>query len=130
MGAQWNAKVTRDPLKVWICIPETPTSLNAWSRKHWSARHRAVQEMTDNLRILALAHGLPTIAKAEVRIAYYFTTSRRRDPDNYAGKFILDGLRKAGIIRDDNAGLIRLPQPEFRIDEAAPHTEIFISEWQ
>ena len=33
---------------------------------------------------------------------------RRRDPDNYSGKMLLDPLTKLGIIRDDNFGAIRL----------------------
>lgn len=35
-------------------------------------------------------------------IEYQFQDNRRRDPDNYSGKFILDGLTKGGIIRDDS----------------------------
>ena len=37
------------------------------------------------------------LEKATVRLTYYFKTRARRDPDNYSGKFILDGLVKAGI---------------------------------
>lgn len=37
-----------------------------------------------------------------VLIEYQFQDNRRRDPDNYSGKFILDGLTKGGIIRDDS----------------------------
>lgn len=40
--------------------------------------------------------------KAIVTITYTFNDNRRRDPDNYSGKFILDGLVKAGIIEDDS----------------------------
>ncbi|MBW2672148.1 MAG: RusA family crossover junction endodeoxyribonuclease [Deltaproteobacteria bacterium] len=86
--------------------------------------------MTNNLRLLALAANIPKIERAEVRLVYYFKDQRRRDPDNYAGKFILDGLRKAGIISDDNAGVLRLPQPEFRVDRQAPRTEVWITEWK
>lgn len=39
------------------------------------------------------------LSKAVVRITYYFKTRGRRDPDNYSGKFILDGLGEWGLIR-------------------------------
>ena len=35
-------------------------------------------------------------------IEYQFQDNHRRDPDNYSGKFILDGLTKGGIIRGDS----------------------------
>lgn len=40
--------------------------------------------------------------KADVYILYYFPDNRRRDADNYCGKFLLDGLTKAGVIADDS----------------------------
>ena len=43
-----------------------------------------------------------------VKITYYFKTKGRRDPDNYSGKMILDGLVKARIIADDCFGNIQL----------------------
>lgn len=131
MSMKWDARVeSTSPPSIWICIPTLPPSLNEWSRKHWRVRHRAVEEMTNNLRLLALAVNMPKIERAEVRLVYYFRDRRRRDPDNYAGKFILDGLRKAGIISDDNAGVLRLPQPEFMVDRQAPRTEVWITEWK
>ena len=48
------------------------------------------------------------IQRAIVSITYYFKDHRRRDPDNYSGKMILDGLVKAGIIEDDSFRNIRL----------------------
>lgn len=46
--------------------------------------------------------------KAIVHITYHFDDNRRRDPDNYAGKFILDGLVLAGVIKDDSFDCIDL----------------------
>ena len=45
--------------------------------------------------------------KADVEILYYFPTRSRHDADNYAGKFLLDGLTKAGVIVDDDLAHIR-----------------------
>ena len=127
---KWDAKVDLGPpLSIWICVPELPPSLNEWSRKFWTARHEMVLEMTNNLRLLALAKKIPRVEKAQVQLVYYFRDNRRRDPDNYAPKFLLDGLRKSGIIAEDNSRVLRLPQPEFRLDRARPRTEVWITEW-
>jgi len=129
-GVKWEARVEgKSPLSVWLCIPALPPSLNEWSRQHWRVRHRAVEEMTDTLRLLAIEAGSPKFERAEVQLVYYFKHQRRRDPDNYVPKFVLDGLRKAGIIADDNAEVLRLPQPEFRVDRARPRMEVFIKAW-
>lgn len=40
--------------------------------------------------------------RATVKITYYFKGFQRRDADNYSGKFILDGIVKAGILADDS----------------------------
>jgi Holliday junction resolvase RusA-like endonuclease len=43
-----------------------------------------------------------------VILTYFFKDDIDRDPDNYSGKFILDGLKHAGIIKDDNFKVIKL----------------------
>ena len=48
------------------------------------------------------------LKKCRVHLHYMFPDKRRRDPDNYSGKFILDGLVKAGILEDDNFTNIQL----------------------
>lgn len=59
------------------------------------------------------------IDRAIVELTYHFTDGRRRDPDNYSGKMILDGLVKAGIIADDSFKNIQLVlSAEFKQPEA------------
>lgn len=126
----WEARVKAGPpLQVTINIPILPPSLNVWARKHWRIRHQQIDAITEGLKLLAIEKQIPCIERAEVRLTYFFRDKRRRDPDNYVGKFILDGLRKAGIIADDNAEVLKLPQPVFRVDPANPRTEINIVEW-
>lgn len=48
------------------------------------------------------------IARAKVTLHYHFKDKRRRDPDNYSGKFLLDGLVRAGILQDDSFAVINL----------------------
>lgn len=63
------------------------------------------------------------IKKCVVRITYFFRTRQRHDPDNYNGKFILDGLREAGIIEDDSFLNVEL-QLCGSYDKENPRTEI------
>lgn len=130
-GYGHEARIIRAiPFTVEIIIPKLPPSLNEWSRKHWRVRHREVTEMTANLQALVAVKKLPRFTKATVQLVYYFRDGRHRDPDNYVPKFLLDGLRKAKIISDDNSTVLRLPQPEFRVNRERPRTEVFISEWE
>lgn len=64
---------------------------------------------------------------AVVKIKYYFKDRRRRDPDNYSGKFILDGLVHAGVLADDSFNNIELIL-RGGYDRKNPRTEIEIEE--
>ena len=64
---------------------------------------------------------------AHVAITYFFPDRRRRDPDNYGGKFLLDGLTKAGAIRDDSFAHIALTV-RGDTDCKRPRTEIVVTE--
>ena len=129
----WDAKYEPGPpARLWLRLPYLPPSLNVWSRQHWSKRHKVVASLTRDL--IFLLHSvdswrertIPCFSRATVQITYYFRDHRRRDPDNYGGKQILDSLRYAGILADDDAKSISLPQPEFRVDAKAPRTEIVL----
>lgn len=61
-----------------------------------------------------------------VKITYYFPTRHRRDPDNYNGVFILDGLVKAGILKDDSFECITLLL-DGKYDKNNSRTEIEIT---
>lgn len=62
-----------------------------------------------------------------VSLTYYFPTRHRRDPDNYSGKFILDGLVKSRVIEDDCFSCIDLKiQGDY--DKENPRTVIEILE--
>lgn len=63
------------------------------------------------------------IEKAKVTLTYYFGDKRRRDPDNYSGKFLLDGLVKAGVLADDSFNNIDLIL-QGKLDRENPRTEI------
>lgn len=60
-----------------------------------------------------------------VKISYFFPNRQRHDPDNYSGVFILDGLTKSGIIKDDSFACITL-YLDGKYDKENPRTEIEI----
>ena len=64
---------------------------------------------------------------ARITLTYYFGDRRRHDPDNYAGKMILDGLVKAGIILDDSFGCVQL-QLDGCYDKNHPRVEITVED--
>lgn len=64
---------------------------------------------------------------ADVFLKYYFPKRVRHDADNYAGKFVLDGLTKAGVIVDDDMDHIRL-HIAGDVDRKNPRTVITVVE--
>lgn len=64
---------------------------------------------------------------SHITITYYFPTHARHDADNFAGKFLLDGLTKSGVIVDDDLKHITTTiRGEY--DKENPRTEIEIVE--
>lgn len=108
-------------------IPDIPPSNNKfigrnnrWEyqdvKKHWA-------------RLIAMCCNpkpLKPIERAVVRLEYHFGDKRRRDPDNYSGKMILDGLTSAGIIKDDSFQCIELQLNA--VCDKGGYTEIIIEE--
>lgn len=112
-----------------IVVNQIPPSDNKFKgrRNVWEYR-TAKKEWLDML--LWLCKGkVPQkpFERAVVTITYFFPTRGRRDPDNYSGKFILDGLVQAGIIQDDSFRCIDL-RLRGDCDREKPRTEIEIME--
>lgn len=108
-----------------ITINGVPPSLNQFAGRQnsWAYRN-AKADWTNIVRCLASQQKQGESAfKAKVIITYYFPNARRHDPDNYAGKFLLDGLTKAGIIKDDSFDNISLELHGY-VDKKNPRTEI------
>ena len=121
----WDAYVL--PHGLWLALPLIPPSQNQYLRWHWARRKCYLDQLGQDLGYLAMACRCPQFKQATVHITYFFPDKRRRDKDNYNGKFLLDALRRAGILEDDRADLISLPEPEFNVDRHHPRTEIWIT---
>lgn len=95
--------------KFTYALPEIPPSNNRFigrtNRWEYQSEKKRWARM---ISLLCDPKPQKPLEKAEVRITYYFKNRIRRDPDNYSGKFILDGLVRAGIIKDDSFGNIEL----------------------
>ena len=109
-------------------IPDIPPSLNKYAGRENVWAYRADKKQWQAL-CAAYCRPKPSepIKKCVVRITYFFRTMQRHDPDNYSGKFILDGLREAGIIEDDSFKNVELHLCG-SYDKENPRTEIMIME--
>lgn len=84
-------------------IHDIPPSNNKYIGRNERFRYQAAKEQWEAMvRYECSPKPAKPIKRSRVTLMYYFKTRGRRDPDNYSGKFILDGLRKAGIIEDDS----------------------------
>ncbi len=85
------------------------------------------KQWADKIFYLCRSKPPQPLERSTVTITYYFKDKRRRDPDNYSGKMILDGLVRAGILQDDSFSNINLVL-RGDYDKENPRTEIEIKE--
>ena len=65
------------------------------------------------------------IGKAVVHIRYFFKDKKRRDPDNFSGKMLLDPLVREGFLVDDSFTNVELVLSA-DTDKNHPRTEISV----
>lgn len=113
-----------------IVIPAIPPSLNEYlGNSHNFNEYRKAKEAWAWRVFAALppeARTKPRWKRARVSITYFFSDDRRRDPDNYSGKFLCDGLKAAGVIFDDSFKNIKL-ELAGELDRKNPRTEIEVT---
>lgn len=114
-----------------LVISDIPPSNNKYMGRSAKGFHFAYQDEKQKWEWLVRAavkkKPKKPLKKARVRITYFFPDRRRRDPDNYSGKFLLDGLTKSGLIEDDSFKNIRL-ELRGEHDKQNPRTEIELEE--
>lgn len=110
-------------------IPMLPPSLNRFAgRKNYQEYRTLKSKWKFYVGLFCTPRPKSPPAKAVVKITYFFPTKTRHDPDNYAGKMILDGLTEAGVIKDDSFGCIEL-RLAGEYDPDNPRTEIEVYEY-
>lgn len=112
-----------------VTIPGVPPSLNKFAGREntWEYRENK-KKWTWAVKAVCMANKdrpKKPYPKAVVEITYFFQDQRRHDADNYAGKFLLDGLTQAGVIVDDDLKHISTTIVG-DYDKERPRTQIFI----
>lgn len=114
-----------------IVLKGIPPSLNATAGRNnvWEYRRDKAMWTQAVYNACKSNENRPTqpFEYAEVTITYYFADRRRHDADNYAGKYLLDGLTAAGVIVDDDLKHITT-KIVGEYDKANPRTEIVVEE--
>lgn len=96
-GVKFTARVRR---------PELPPSPN--DRMHFRTKAPVVKAWRDAARDAAKAADIPNLARIRFSAVIYRTRLGHADEDNDRArcKFLLDGLRDAGVIANDTRGFI------------------------
>ena len=112
-------------------FPGIPPSNNKFIGRRNSWEYRRVKQEWEQLIFYNCRRHLPPrpIAIVEITIDYYFPDRRRRDPDNYSGKMLLDGLRKAGVIEDDSFNNIPEIHYHQHCSKEVPRTVVTVKEY-
>lgn len=100
------------------------------SKKHWSKYAAMKRQYTNAIAALAKAE-LQPVEVYPVRIfCDWYCRNRRKDCDNIAHgkKNILDGLVKAGVLRDDSFKCVAELRDRFFVDRENPRIEVRIKE--
>jgi crossover junction endodeoxyribonuclease RusA len=126
----YRAAVTVRVKRMKITINEIPPSNNKYLGNSHSFREYSKEKDRWHWLVKAAIKVRPKkpYAGAVVKITYFFRDKKRRDPDNYSGKFILDALVKERIIIDDNFDVISLVLNNGGVDKTNPRTVIEIEE--
>lgn len=98
-------------------------------RTHWTQGARVKKTQTDIVALSArLLEPIPETAYPLSVIIRWYEPNRKRDPDNIASakKFILDGLQKAGILKNDGWREISHFVDFFDVDKKNPRVEIVL----
>lgn len=87
-----------------IIVKDVPQSNNRFIGRNQKWKFQEVKKEWEQKLTFAGIGKVPErpIDRAIVHIHYTFPDRRRRDPDNYSGKMLLDPLVRCGFIEDDS----------------------------
>lgn len=112
-----------------LALPFQKPPLTLNMRLHHMARWRLEQELQTTARVLARAHKVPMCDRISVELHWRPKTRRARDGDNLFAtvKPLIDGLRKAGVIADDDSTRVVHRNPVIHSPETAvPHGVLWL----
>jgi len=100
-----------------ITIPCLPPSKNEYMRLHWGSQQRRYFKPWEAMMSSVLAHCVKHVGPVEVEIELHFPDKRERDTLNYtAFPPLMDSLKRAGLIEDDNSQICRVVNADPIID--------------
>jgi len=114
-----------------VSIPGELPDLNTYINKQRANRfygNKIKQEATELVEWYC--KGKSKITKYPINITFnWYCKSKRKDKDNirFGAKFILDGMQKAGIIRNDGWSEIGSLVDNYYVDKKNPRIEVEIS---
>lgn len=112
-------------------IPGELTDLNTYVNAERSNKYAGAKIKENNTNVCTLyAKRLPTITEqVEINITWY-CESQKKDPDNisFGKKFLIDGLVKAGVLKNDGWKQIKGFTDKFVLDRNNPRIEVEIME--
>jgi crossover junction endodeoxyribonuclease RusA len=105
--------VTDGPTRWTVELPTHLAAVSLNGRGHYQQRAAAAAAWREAAGWAAKVAGIPTLAYARVQLVHLAADRRRRDADNLAptSKAVVDGLRDAGVLADDDVT---------RLDHAMP----------
>ncbi len=108
------------------------TDLNTYINAERSNRFFGAKLKKENTELVEqeiMIQRLKPINKPVFVYIYWYIKNGRKDPDNiaFAKKFILDGLVKMGVLKDDGMQEIIGFQDHFNIDKDNPRIEVILS---
>jgi len=110
---------------------DSPThpSINRWMIMRRPAMNALKQKYKDFVIFFLKQSGYWGLGIKECDMTFisYFKTRVRRDCDNYAPKFIMDGLVEGGFIVDDDSTHVRSITLRCEYCKHRPRTEIVVS---
>jgi Holliday junction resolvase RusA-like endonuclease len=121
--------VRRDCLEIAykIIVDGVPPSNNKYlgNSKDFNVYRREKQLWEWKVKVAIGTKPPEPLTNAIVHIRYFFKDKRRRDPDNYSGKMLLDPLVMHGILADDSFNNVQLVLSA-EVDKNRPRTEITV----
>ena len=116
-------------MRALMVIPGRMPGLNDYVRAERANRFAASKmkkEQTERAGIAAVEQRMPRFSGRVEIVFTWVEENRRRDMDNvaFAKKFILDGLVRAGVIKDDTPRYVAGLSDRFAYDRQHPRIEV------
>ena len=114
-----------------VTIHTVPPSLNVLLRMHWAERARVMGRLRDWTAGCVRYAQVPPLGRARITITRY-APGRPLDADNAAGamKPVLDGIKVAGVVTDDDATHVQVTYASARCAASEGRVEVVIEPWE